>query len=281
MTFTSQLAPAGSAMAATFAWGVSDFVGGYASRRANSFLLTTITHVSGTTLMVLLALLFHSAFPAQHALVWAVGAGLFGGFALAVFYGALSQGNMGLTAPISAVLGAAIPTTFGILTEGLPSPLRLLGFFSACIGIWLISRSEGSEGRPKGLGAAFFAGFCFAGYFLCIKEAGDGSVFWIAGVSRFISFLTTGTIVLVTRQFGPMDRAGVAWGIAAGVLDISGSAFFIHASQTGRLDTAVLISSLYPAVTVLLARVFLDEHFSRWKVVGLIAALLAVPLIAG
>jgi drug/metabolite transporter (DMT)-like permease len=55
---------------------------------------------------------------------------------------------------------------------------------------------------------------------------------------------------------------------------------FILASQTGRLDAAVLISSLYPAVTVLLARFFLKEHFSRWKIVGLLAALLAVPLIA-
>lgn len=281
MAITSQLAPAGSALAATFAWGVSDFVGGYASRRANAFLLTTITHVSGTTLMVLLALLFRSPFPARHDLVWALAAGLFGGVALAVFYRALSQGNMGLTAPISAVLGAAIPTAFGILTEGLPGPLRILGFLSACIGIWLISRSEGAEGRPHGLGTAFLAGIGFAGYFLCIREAGDGSVFWIAGVSRFFSFLTTGAIVLATRQFRPMDRAGVGWGIAAGVLDISGTAFFIHSSQTGRLDTAVLISSLYPAITVLLARFFLDEHFSRWKVVGLLVALLAVPMIAG
>jgi drug/metabolite transporter (DMT)-like permease len=280
MAVMSQLAPAGSALAATFAWGVSDFVGGYASRRANAFLLTTIAHMSGTTLMVLLALLYRSPFPARHDLVWAIAAGLFGGVALAVFYRALSQGNMGLTAPISAVLGAAIPTAFGIFTEGLPTPLRILGFLSACIGIWLISRSAGPEGRPHGLGTAFFAGFCFAGYFLCIKEAGDGSVFWIAGLSRFVSFLTTGAIVLATRQFRPMDRTGVLWGIAAGVLDISGSAFFIHSSQTGRLDTAVLISSLYPAITVLLARFFLDEHFSRWKFVGLLAALLAVPMIA-
>ena len=280
MAVMPQLAPAGSALAATVAWGVSDFVGGYASRRANAFLLTTIAHVSGTTLMVLLALLSRSPFPARHDLVWAIAAGLFGGVALAVFYRALSQGNMGLTAPISAVLGAAIPTAFGIFTEGLPTPLRILGFLSACIGIWLISRSEGPEGRPHGLGTAFFAGFCFAGYFLCIKEAGDGSVFWIAGLSRFVSFLTTGAIVLATRQFRPMDRTGVLWGIAAGVLDISGSAFFIHSSQTGRLDTAVLISSLYPAITVLLARFFLDEYFSRWKFVGLLAALLAVPMIA-
>jgi len=77
-----------------------------------------------------------------------------------------------------------------------------------------------------------------------------------------------------------MDGAGVAWGILAGLLDVTGSAFFIHASQTGRLDAAVIISSLYPAITVLLARFFLNEHFSRWRVVGLVAALFAVPMIA-
>ena len=277
---TSQLAPAASAFAATCAWGVSDFVGGYASRRANPFLLTTITHVSGTSLMVFLALLFHSPFPGRHALIWAMAAGLSGGVALAFFYRALSQGNMGLTAPVSAVLGAAIPTAFGIFTEGAPGPVPIIGFFLAGIGIWLISRSEGPTGKPRGLGTAFLAGIGFAGYFLGMREAGSGSVFWLAGMSRVVAFFTTGTIVLVARQFGPMDRTGVRWGLTAGVLDVTGSAMFIFASQTGRLDAAVLISSLYPAITVLLARLFLNEHFSRWKVVGLLAALLAVPLIA-
>jgi len=84
-----QLVPATSALAATFAWGMSDFVGGYASRRANAYLLTTITHLSGTAVMLVLALLFHSPFPARENLQWAVAAGLFGGFALAVFYRAL------------------------------------------------------------------------------------------------------------------------------------------------------------------------------------------------
>jgi drug/metabolite transporter (DMT)-like permease len=74
--------------------------------------------------------------------------------------------------------------------------------------------------------------------------------------------------------------AGIGLGILAGMLDSSGSALFAKASQTGRLDTAVVISSLYPAITVLLARLVLHEHFSRWKVVGLTAALLAVPMIA-
>jgi drug/metabolite transporter (DMT)-like permease len=276
-----QFVPEATALAATFAWGMSDFVGGYASRKANAYLLTTITHMSGTALMLVLALLFHPSFPTQQNLRWAVAAGLFGGVALAVFYRALSQGNMGLTAPVSAVLGAGIPTVFGFFTQGFPGVVPIAGFLLAGIGIWLISRSEGAVGHPKGIATAVFAGIGFAGYFLCIHQAGNASVFWLAGMSRFVSLLTTGSIVLATRQFSPMNWTGVRWGLGAGVLDITGSAMFIFASQRGRLDAAVVISSLYPAITVLLARLFLKEHFSRWRVVGMIAALLAVPMIAG
>jgi drug/metabolite transporter (DMT)-like permease len=159
--------------------------------------------------------------------------------------------------------------------------VRILGFVMAGIGIWLISRPEGPQGRPHGLMMAVLAGIGFAGYFLCVRQAGNGSVFWIAAISRAMSFVTTAIMVLATRQFRPMNSAGVAWGLLTGLLDISGSAFFIRASQAGRLDTAVVISSLYPAITVLLARLVLKEHFSHWKLAGMLAALIAVPLIAG
>ena len=85
---------------------------------------------------------------------------------------------------------------------------------------------------------------------------------------------------LVTRAPLTLDRPRAALGMFAGCLDITASALFIYASQRGRLDEAVVITSLYPAVTVLLARLFLKEHFSRWRFVGLLAALAAVPLIA-
>ena len=128
---------------------------------------------------------------------------------------------------------------------------------------------------------AVLAGIGFAGYFLCVRQAGNSSVFWIAGISRVTSFVTTAIMVVAMRQYGPMDLKGIMWGVATGFLDISGSAFFIRASQAGRLDTAVVISSLYPAITVLLARIVLKEHFSRWKLAGMLAALAAVPMIAG
>jgi len=126
---------------------------------------------------------------------------------------------------------------------------------------------------------AAIAGVGFAGFYLCIHQA-SGSPVWIATLSRVGSFTATAIAVMVTRAPLALDRPRAALGMLAGFLDITASALFIYASQHGRLDEAVLITSLYPAVTVLLARLVLKEHFSRWKVVGLLAALAAVPMLA-
>ena len=156
--------------------------------------------------------------------------------------------------------------------------MQIAGFVLAGTGIWLISRTE-DDSHPEGIGIAALAGIGFAGFYLCIKQAGDGSALWIAATS-IGSLVLTGVIVLLGRNFREITRPGVAFGVLAGCLDTTGSALFVRASQTGRLDTAVVLTSLYPAVTVLLARFLLKEHFTRWKALGMVAALLAVPMIA-
>ena len=266
-------------LAAVFSWGTSDFLGGYGARRANAFLLTAIAHLSGLLLMAGVALATHAPFPSGTAIAWALVAGFSGGGALAIFYRALASGRMGLTAPVAAVLGAVIPTVFGMFREGLPQRAQVIGFALAAAGIWLISRTE-DDSPPEGIGMAALAGIGFAGYYLCIKQAGDGSAFWIASISKVASFTLTGLVVLIGRSARQIDLRGITLGVVAGCLDVIGSVLFIRASQTGRLDAAVVLSSLYPAVTVLLARLILREHFTRWKALGMLAALLAVPMIA-
>jgi uncharacterized membrane protein len=211
---------------------------------------------------------------------WALAAGASGGTALAVFYRALSAGSMGLVAPVSAVLGAAIPVAFGMIRDGLPGVAPLAGFVLAGLGIWLISRSEHGGSRPEGLGWAVLSGLGFAGFFLCMRQAGDGSAFWLATFSRTASFFCTAILVLARRDFRGLPVRNAVFGAVAGSIDVVGTVFFVRASQSGRLDTAVVISSLYPALTVLLARIFLHEHFGRWRAIGIAAALIAVPLIA-
>lgn len=284
VTSTSQLAPAAYSVAAVFIWGTSDFAGGFASRRANAFVVTAFSHFCACLLMLAVVFAQHGAIPDRASIFWSLLAGALGGFSLAIFYRALAAGQMGLTAPIAALLGAAIPTLVDVALEGSPSKWSLGGFALAIIAIWLITRPEApgqndETGHPKGVAAAALAGVGFAGFYLCVHQA-SGSPAWIALVARIASFGATAIAVGVTRAPLKLGRNVAALGVLAGFFDISGSALFVYASQRGRLDEAVVITSLYPAVTVLLARLFLKEHFSRWKFIGLMAALAAVPLIA-
>ena len=160
-----------------------------------------------------------------------------------------------------------------------PSQIQRLMFLFAIAGLWLITRSEDVH-RPEGIGSAILAGIGFATFYLCVRQAGDSSAVWIASLTRTGGLLATGTIILTQRKFRDITATGVRWALLTGCIDSLGTLLFVRANQSGRLDEAVVISSLYPAITVLLARLVLNEHFTRWKFVGLLAALASVPLIA-
>jgi len=258
---------------------VSDFLGGFTARRFNSFFLAMLGHAGGFGFVLVIATSNHLPMPAARGMYWAMLAGASGGTALALFYRALSQGNMGLAAPVSTVIGAAIPAIFAILTEGFPRPAAISGFGLALVGIWLISRPEES-GAPQGLSLAFVSGLGFAGFYICMKLAGIGAAPWFAVSSRGASLLMTAIITLAGRKFSPFYTAGAIIGVFAGCLDVTGTMLFIRAAQTGRLDITVVLTSLYPVITVLLARAVLKERFTAWKTAGMIASLAAVPLIA-
>ncbi len=241
-----QLVPVGFSLAAALCWGTSDFSGGYASRRSDSFLVTALSHAGGFVLMLTLALIMRPDLPSRSNQLWAAAAGALGGVALLLFYRALSQG-MGLAAPVAAVLGAAIPAAFTMITHGPPGKLGLAGFLLAGLGIWLISRPDGS-GNSGGVFIAALAGIGFAGFFICISRTGDSSPIWSAVFSRVASLLLVGAIALSRRRKGPLLRGDAAIAIFAGCLDVTGTALFIRANQTGRLDSVVVLSSLYPAL---------------------------------
>jgi drug/metabolite transporter (DMT)-like permease len=281
MAIAPQYIPAAYSLTAVGVWGASDFLGGVGASRANAFLFTAVVHLCGMVSVGAVALITHATFPENSSLMWSLIAGSVGGMALAIFYRSLAEGNMGLVAPVAAVLGAGIPTIFTAFAEGVPGYRRLLGFVLAGIGVWLISRTESGGGRPEGLGMAMLAGIGFAGFYLCIHRAGNANALWVATYSRSASLLVTAVVVLFGRHLRAVPAPVLGIALTAGILDITGSVVFVRASQIGRLDNAVVLSSLYPAITVVLARIFLHEHFSRARTLGMVAALAAVPMIAG
>src|SRR5437868_13067916 len=284
VSLSLQFAPAAYSIGAVFLWGASDFTGGYGARRANAFVLTAFSHLCGCVLMLAISFAEHAPLPSRASILWSIAASSMGGFSLALFYRALASGQMGLTAPIAALIGAAIPTLADIALEGTPSRWSIAGFGLAIVAIWLITRpdpqGENDEaGHPKGVAMAALAGVGFAAFYICMHQT-TGSPIFVAAIGRIASFVATAVVVIATGAPLAMELPSIGIAMLAGFLDISGSALYIYASQRGRLDEAVVITSLYPAITVLLARIILKEHFSRWKFIGLLAALAAVPLIA-
>ncbi len=267
-------------LAASLCWGSGDFNGGLASRRSNSSSVVIAAYAVGFVLLIGLALLWREPFPSLLDIFWGGLAGLAGGIGLISFYSALSIGRMGIAAPVSAVLTASLPVLFSALTQGLPSLLQLGGFVLALLAIALISRPERTKGRPEGIGLALLAGCGFGCFFILISRVSPSATFWPLAMARFTSVFFL-LIVVRIRQQPVLPKMTVApLVLLAGVLDAMGNAFFVLAAHTGRLDIAAVLSSLYPAATVLLAAILLRERVTRVQAVGILLALIAIPLIS-
>ena len=244
---------------ASLSWGASDFSGGLSARRVHVFGVITVSYAVGLALLVALALARSEPIPKGSDLVWGAAAGLAGVTGLTAQYRALAVGRMGIVAPVAAVLGTSIPVLFAAIGE-LPGAGQLAGFALAIAGVWIIARPEVSGGRPDGLGLAVLAGLGFGAFFILIDQVSEGAVFWPLVAARGMSFVVLALIVMANSVAWRPDRSALPLVIVAGVLDVGGNTFFLLAAQAGRLDVASVMSSLYPMVTVLLARLVLQEH---------------------
>jgi drug/metabolite transporter (DMT)-like permease len=173
-----------------------------------------------------------------------------------------------------------IPVLVGFRTEGLPDRIQLFGFALALLSIWLVARSNEYADSHRGLGLAVLAGVMFGLFLIGGKQAGHDGVFWPLVAARVVS--TTLMLVLVAFSArDPRPLRSVLWPmVLSGLLDSAGNALFIAATRHGRLDVAAVLSSLYPASTVVLARVLLKEQVSKTQAAGVGCAMLSVALIS-
>jgi len=268
----------GLASAAT--WGGADFSGGLVSKKTNVFGTVAIAHGLGFAIYLTAVLLRGETLPAVPQLGLGVGAGIIGGLGLVALYRGLAVGNMGAVAPVSAVVCAALPALFGALTEGRPQLVQSIGFVFALAGVWLVSQPGGSPQGRRGLALGLLAGVGFGLFLIMLPRAGTVSILGALCAARAGSFAFLVALILFTRQRWQPQPPHLPWIAAAGVFDAVGNILFVFATHFGRLAVSAVLASLYPAITVILARLILKEELTRVQTAGMWLALVAIAMIA-
>jgi drug/metabolite transporter (DMT)-like permease len=277
---SSTISSAALSLGAAGVWGGGDFAGGLATKRVSVFRVVACAHAFGLILMLALVWITGERVPPLAAFGWGAVAGITDAFGVAALYKGLSTGRMGVVAPVASVITAVLPVLFGIGIEGLPGRLQMLGFALAVVSLWLLTRPHGEMDKRHGLGLALFAGAMFGLLLISGKEAGRYAVLWPLVSARAASTVMMFTIVALSPRDPNPLRPALILILLSGVLDTTANAMFIAATRHGRLDVSAVLSSLYPASTVILAWLLLKEKISRTQGVGIAGALIAVALIS-
>jgi drug/metabolite transporter (DMT)-like permease len=195
---------------------------------------------------------------------------------------------MAVVAPTTAVCAVAIPLVVSVLLGERPVPLAVVGIALGILSILLVSRQqtaaspelpEGSRKQPTGIGTALMSGIAIGLFFLSLAQTRSGAGMWPLLIARSVSVILFGLLSLAGRQSLRMPARILALAGVCGVIDMLANALYLVAAQLGPLSLVVTLSSLYPASTVLLARIVLSERLNRWQLTGVGCALAAVVLI--
>ena len=269
------------ALLAALSYGLSDFVGGLVSRRTSAWPVAFVGNAAALVGAVVVALVVPGD-PAPADLWWGALAGLGTGTGGAFLYRGLAAGRMGVVAPVSAVGAALVPVSVGVVTGERPELLVWLGIAAAVPGIWLVSRESGEQGDlAAGLADGVLAGLGFGLLFAAMGQVPEEAGFWPLALAQAVGTVSVALMAtLLGARWVPHARSQAWGGIVAGVLGTTAVVAFLLATQRGLLTIASVVTSLYPAVTVLLAATLLREHIHRSQAVGLVLCTVAVGLVA-
>lgn len=276
------------AFVAALSYGLSDFVGGLASRRTHVLHVVLASYPVSVVLVGLIAP-FAGGTPDSAALMWGAVSGIAGGLAILWFYAALSSGPMSVVSPVTALLTSALPLLGGLLIGEKPGPWALVGAVLAVGAVVLVSREENStvdeatpaRFTPKVTLLTLGSGGAFALYFVLLHRVEAGTGLWPLFASRVVAVITVVVAALVMRRFTLATGKAGLLAISAGVLDVIANVAMLYGLQAGMLSLVSVIASLYPAATVLMARIVLGERSGWVQQAGLVLAAVSVALIAG
>jgi uncharacterized membrane protein len=286
------------ALASAVLYGAADFLGGLASRSVNTIATVAVSQAAGLVLLVVLVP-FLSAAATQSDLLWGGAAGLAGGIGVGLLYRALAIGTMAVVAPTTAVCAVLIPVAAETIAGERLGARTIAGILLALVAIVLVSQQSssssvertlsGSLGGPDkarptimlspALAMAILSGVAIGFFFLALARTDAAAGLWPLVAARAVSVCLFLALAVAGRQPLRMPARPLAVVMGCGVLDMAANALYILATRRGALSAVVTLASLYPASTVLLARVVLGERLSGRQAVGIVSALVAVVLI--
>lgn len=270
-------------LASSLCWGISDFVGGLKSRSLELLSVLLLSQLTGLVLVALLVALRGRAPPPAGDLALGALSGISGVLGLAAFYRGLATGAMAVVAPIAAS-GAAIPVAAGLLEGERPSATQAAGVALAIAGVATVSRETGEAGRPArvaaGVGLALAAAVGIGGFFVALDHASERDLLWALLAARAASVGGLGLAVIALRPRLAVTRADAVALALVGALDVTANGLFAAAANEGLVSLAAVLSSLYPVVTIVLARLVLAERVRPSQGGGIAAVLVGVALIS-
>lgn len=290
----SSVAGPGIALLSSGLWGTADFVGGVVSKRMPSVLVVAWSQAAGLLAISAAAVVAGATGDPTGWVPWSLLAGVSGATALVAFYAALATGTMGVVSPIAA-LGAVVPVMAGVLAGERPSGLQVTGIVLALAGAALASGPElspgedGSRGGARPVLLALLAALGFGVALLAIgRGSEDSTVMTLVGMraTSVSAFVLTAVVIVVTRGWGRgrglvgVRRRDLPVLAAIGLADVGANLCFGIASTLGLLSLTAVLGSLYPVVTVLMARFVLHERLQPVQLAGIAAALAGIACIA-
>ena len=275
-------------LASAVVYGAADFLGGLTARRASTVVVVAVSQAAGLVLLAVALPLLPDASPVKSDWWWGAAAGLTGGIGVALLYRALAVGTMAVVAPVTAVCAVAIPVLAAIVLGERPGARVSAGILMAIGAIVLVSQQDTTpdkgvvtSDRRSGLGLALAAGVAVGLFFLSLARTSADAGLWPMLVARAISVSLFAAIAVATRQSMRLTPPTAALVLFGGALDMLANVLYLLATRLGPLSVVVTLSSLYPASTVLLARLVLGERLSGRQAIGIVFALAAILLIVG
>jgi len=271
-------------LAASLVWGSADFLGGLSARRSPLWTVVLVAQLGGLAFAVTIWVAAAGSAPEPAALLAGAGGGAAGVIAVAAFYRALAIGTMGVVAPIAAT-GAAVPVAVGLLSGERPTAVQLVGAAVATAGVALAARERTSGRSAAHTRSVLLAAVAAVGFgltFVGLERAGDADPYWAILTARATAaaLVVLAAAAVRPRLERPSTGRGLATLVLVGVLDTAANVLFVLAAEEGLLSVVSVLGSLYPAVTVLLARWVLDERLDRSQAAGVVLTLLGVAGIA-